>query len=243
MRTFVIGATGVVIVAILVFLLVGFLAPRDIVVQHRRFIAAEPTEVWKVISDYRAWPELFQYGDPEAAAVKKVEVVSEDSGGVGTTRAITFTDGSVWRDMVSVYEPPYNLRFSGEQTPGVTDWQNHILLEPGARGGTVATFRVSFSPAGFLPRVMTQLYYEAVIRHHAIDFLDGVAARLGVENTTVEQYVAAQRHQRARDAAEAARRAQEEAPAEGEGAATPEGTDAGTGAPAPTAPPQEASPN
>ena len=223
MRTFLIGAAGVVVVAAIAFFLIGFLSPREITVQHRRFIAAEPLPVWNAVADYRAWPSYFEHGEPGASQVSKVEVKAIDDGGVGTERTIDFTDGSEWRDMVSVYEPPYDLRFSGVNTPGVLDWQNHILLEPGARGGTVATFRVSFTPDGFLARVMTQIYYESIIRHQAIAFLNGVAGRLGVENTNVEQYVLSE--------------AQKRAKAKADHDAAVEGGLEPTGAPAPAAQP------
>lgn len=187
MRTFLIGIGGIVVLAALVFLVLGLTGPDSLTVQHRRFIAAEPPEVFKVVSNPESWPVLFRYrGDHEIVKVTE----AKDKGGKQPEWVIHFKNGKTWREIITAYEPPHDIHFTGIDTPGVQDWQMHVLLEPGARGGTVATFRITFSPDGFVARAASQLGFQAQLRHAAIGFLDNVAKKLGVANETVDVYVA-----------------------------------------------------
>ncbi len=211
MRTLGFAAIGTAVVALLAFLVIGLLAPSRVTIQHRRFIAAEPPEVFAVIADHERWPELWD-------DLTRVEVIERGpEGEVGTRRRVYRRDGTTWTELVSAYDPPYDLHFSGVDTPGVVDWQMQLTLQPGARGGTVATIRISYEPEGFVSRVVNELGFEQTLRHNAMHFLDAVARALGVETVTVDEYAIRMAQRRAKEAAR--REAGAEAAAKGETAA------------------------
>ncbi len=194
MRTLGFAAIGSAVVALIAFLVIGLLAPHEVAIQHRRFIAAEPPEVFAVLAEHDRWPKLWD-------DVTRVEILEGGDGqAVGTKRRLYFEEGTRFTEVVTAYEPPYDLHFSGIETPGVTDWQVQIALQPGARGGTVATLRIGYEPDGFVRRVLNELGFQKALKHTAMRLLDNVARELGVENVTVDEYAIRMAQARARKA-------------------------------------------
>ena len=205
MRTLGFAAIGSAVVALLAFLVVGLLAPSRVAIQHRRFIAAEPPEIFALIARNENWPKLWN-------GVSRVEIIEKGAeGGVGTKRRLYFDEGPAWTELITAYEPPYDLHFSGIETPGVMNWQVQITLQPGARGGTVATLRIDYEPDGFVRRVLNELGGEQALKHTAMRFLDNVARELQVENVTVDEYAIRMAQARAKKALEESKSAGAEA--------------------------------
>ncbi len=204
MRTLLIGVGGVAVLLGVIFVVIGLTAPSQVVIQHRRFIAAEPPAAMKVVAQAQNWKDLL------AAEQPIITSVTVDSGKAqgdepGTPQwTFKFKNGKVWHLVETAYEPPHDLHLSGVDASGLSDLQIHVLLEAGLRGGTVATFRITFSPDGFVSKAESQLGYAAQMRHVAIGFLDHVAEKLGVADIGVDAYIAKLDAERKKQAAAAA---------------------------------------
>jgi hypothetical protein len=204
MRTLLIGVGGVAVLLGIIFVVIGLTAPSEVVIQHRRFIAAEPPAAMKVVADAKNWKDLFSAELPIISSVTTESGTAEGDKPGNPQWTFKFKNGKVWHLVETAYEPPHDLHLSGIDASGLSDLQIHVLLESGLRGGTVATFRMAFSPDGFVSKAESQLGYASQMRHVAIGFLDHVAKKLGVADIGVDAYIAQLDAEKKKKAAEAA---------------------------------------
>ena len=145
------------------------------VVRRERVVAAEPAEVWRVVSDPTRlaawWP-----------GVSRVE---EASGEAWTTVLVSRTGKSVRADYTLVEaEEPERVRWRHEVAESpferlLRDSTTEIALAPAAGGGTKVRLTLDQRPRGWARFSPFQL--RAAARRQAEAALDGLAELLGDE--------------------------------------------------------------
>ena len=130
---------------------------------HSLLIEAEPAVCFDEITDYETFPEW-------QAAVKEVDVLSRDSGGLG--RDVRFVIDAKVR-VVS-----YTLRYSYEQ-PHLVTWEfldgdvksvdGDYVFEDQGDGTTLATYSLEIEPGVWLPGRVKKMLTEQVMKRSVED--------------------------------------------------------------------------
>jgi ribosome-associated toxin RatA of RatAB toxin-antitoxin module len=130
---------------------------------HSLLIEAEPAVCFDEITDYETFPEW-------QAAVKEVNVLSRDEGGLG--RDVRFTIDA------KVREVSYTLRYSYER-PHLITWDyvegdvksvdGEFVFEDQGDGTTLATYSLDIDPGVWLPGPVKKMLTDQVMKRSVED--------------------------------------------------------------------------